>query len=282
MKRKYDLVFSLGGDCHCATALRRAGLQLLSFPLDWIGPMTDTTPRKISARGVREKADMICGGFADFIRPDDFVVEGESREHPTARCYNRRTGWSFYHDFPAFTSLDVSFPEVQRRYERRISRFLELLSRARHALFVHADSLNQDEPTSDEDCVYARERLSRAFPEIRFDCIHIRHIPGLPFERRTSTCVSDGHLRIEFDYAGPDDSADDSIPDIDSLAETLAALAKVRDYRSSRERAAWRRKALEKKWKANGTDNAIDYRLKKLREKLARLRTRLPFSAFRT
>ena len=36
MKKKYDLIFSMGAACSCSSALRSAELQVASYPFDWL------------------------------------------------------------------------------------------------------------------------------------------------------------------------------------------------------------------------------------------------------
>ena len=50
--KEYDLAFSLGSSCGVSQALRAAGLQFASYPLDWLG-----------SRDVRRVAKVVAGNF---------------------------------------------------------------------------------------------------------------------------------------------------------------------------------------------------------------------------
>ena len=57
MKLHYDLIFSIGRSCVCTQALRKAKLQLASFPWDWLG----NPP-------ISERIAYICTDFKDWPR----------------------------------------------------------------------------------------------------------------------------------------------------------------------------------------------------------------------
>ena len=61
--RNFDLAFSLGFSCGCSRALRAAGLQFASYPLDWTG-----------SPGIVESARMIASDFAGWLERDDLEV----------------------------------------------------------------------------------------------------------------------------------------------------------------------------------------------------------------
>ena len=69
-KERYDLVFGFGATCGCSLTLRRAGLQLLSFPGDWTAPVwhDETHPRL--QHDLRQRVDYFCGDKEVFFRPD--------------------------------------------------------------------------------------------------------------------------------------------------------------------------------------------------------------------
>ena len=60
MRQTYDLVVPLGYACSCSQTLRRAGLQLVSFPWDWVGVPPPS-----------ERCRIICEGFKDFMNLED-------------------------------------------------------------------------------------------------------------------------------------------------------------------------------------------------------------------
>ena len=70
--KSYDLAFSLGFSCGTTQALRAAGLQFASFPLDWVG----VPSLAVSVRAVE-------GGFAHWLEADDLKLVAEIlQRHP--------------------------------------------------------------------------------------------------------------------------------------------------------------------------------------------------------
>ena len=59
-KKTYDIAFSMGFSCGGSLALRKAGLQFSSYPLDWIG-----------APGVVRSAKMVAAGFPNWFEKGD-------------------------------------------------------------------------------------------------------------------------------------------------------------------------------------------------------------------
>ena len=63
MKLKYDLAIPLGEACSSTESLREAGLQLLSFPHDWIAP--DNSGSDLSRHDFVQRARQLAGRFRD-------------------------------------------------------------------------------------------------------------------------------------------------------------------------------------------------------------------------
>ena len=84
------MAFSMGFSCGGTMALRRAGLQYASYPLDWIG-----------SPGIVASAKMIASDFAGWFEKDDLqlvAVRGGSFQNNVYQ--NRKTRFGFPHDFP--------------------------------------------------------------------------------------------------------------------------------------------------------------------------------------
>lgn len=76
--RKYDFIFGIGRACACSQSLRRAGLQLLSLPWDWlaINPKPEGSDLHI-------RLHIMENGFSDWLNKEDLVFAGHMRN--TAR-----------------------------------------------------------------------------------------------------------------------------------------------------------------------------------------------------
>ena len=243
MHRKYDVIFSIGEDCNCSLSLRKAKLQLLSFPADWIGLMPEDGPKTHSCPKAR--VDAICADFDRWFEKEDFRFLSQNEGHPAA-YENTRTGWLFYHDFAAFTPLDVAYPPVREKYDRRTARFLSLLDRAKSMLFVQLDRPTQSCPTTFEEFADWHARLSEKFRGKTVDGLLIRLNRGHSAEHPLEREIAKGMTLLEFDYSHDIPNKPPYQPDFDVMAKVLRKRFAVRDYRPSfwsRILGALRRKA---------------------------------------
>lgn len=162
---RYDLVFSLGYDCNCSLALRRAGLQFHSYPFDW------TTRAPLSAR-----AESLAGGFARWLRLDDLRDLGaatfdrfSNRHHVVV---DDATGLEFRHDFPLERTLAEGLPEVAAKYARRTERLLRAIRESRRVLAVFTTGFRHED-LSMEELERAGDSLDAAFGPGRIDVLGV-------------------------------------------------------------------------------------------------------------
>lgn len=154
-RREHDLVFSLGFDCKCSQALRRAGLQHFSYPFDWLTGPPPATRARILADGFRgwfELADLEDRGPAVFNR---FAAV-------TRVAFNRASGLEFRHDFPLESTLEEGYPAAAAKYARREERLLAALAAAERPLAVFCDGYGCP-PVSLADLEEARAILAARF-----------------------------------------------------------------------------------------------------------------------
>lgn len=269
-KTKYDLIFSIGGNCSCTEAIRLAGLQYLSFPLDWAGPTEDHPEIFRPERDVLDLCDAVCRGFRDCYNEEDFLFIAERPQDDTASYVNRRTGWLFNHDFKVATPLAECYPAVIAKYRRRIARFLSLVRASKRVLAVRIDRPTQPVPTTVADCRTVLDRLSAGFPGVRFDLVLFNHEAGRPPAELTEERPDERLTRFAFDLRDRSQTEYDFVADKRTIAPMLAARYSVRDYRTREERRAEKRRRLAKKYAALGAKNALDYRLKRYRQQLRR------------
>ena len=131
-RRAFDLVFSIGWDCKCSGALRRAGLQHFSYPFDWLVGAPAAARARIVADGFRgwfELSDLEDRGPAPFNR---FAAVKRIARH-------RVSGLEFRHDFPVEGTLADGYDEAAAKYARRTARLLAALERAERPLAVFCD-----------------------------------------------------------------------------------------------------------------------------------------------
>lgn len=230
MRRKYDLIFGLGPACSCSETLRHAGLQLLSFPFDWLNPTNYDGD-------LLRRADFVCNKFNGWIRMEDFECLGEVSNTGMERCRNEALGLNFIHDFPFGKPIGETFDAVASKYQRRIGRLLQLISRSQSVLVVRLDLPHFDHATPLADCRLCREKLMCAFPGTRFDFLLFQPANGIAFADRIVERPDKGLVRIRFDYALPPGPG--ILPhavNVRLTGKVARELVSVRDYRTHAER----------------------------------------------
>ena len=265
VKQKYDLAFGFGPACSCSQTLRRSGLQLLSFPFDWIGPDAGNVGWDDD---VRRRTDLICSEFADWLHAEDFSYRSDHPTNGKSIYFNAVLHLVFIHDFPKGVPLAESFPAIRDKYARRIARFLGLLRSSRRILVARVDRPDLSYRTPLDDCRYAMRRLGEKFPNARFDFLLLQPDRAVPFEKRTVEDLGDGITRIAFDYQDRT-PGNELFPKLDQTAAAVRELFEVKDYRSRGEIAEWKCKSRAKRYAKLGASNFLQYQLRRLKKALA-------------
>jgi len=161
--KEYDIAFSLGFSCGTSQALRAAGLQFASYPLDWTG-----------AHDIMASMRQVLDDFVGWFEAEDFVlVDVRHGSGFCTRCYrNRKTNLGFSHEFPDFMPFEESFPMVRGTYNRRIERFIECTRESRRILAVYMEFSSQPRAT-DEYIVSARQALAEKLPHAEVDLLYV-------------------------------------------------------------------------------------------------------------
>lgn len=129
MRKKFDIIYSIGRDCACSDYLFHNKLRLCSGPLDWL-----------TNASVEQRFEMLLNDFKDFLNSKDFqFLPKDPNVFNDEKCdyyENIKTGFYFYHDFPIGIPFEKTFPEVQKKYSRRIKRFYENINKKERVLLV--------------------------------------------------------------------------------------------------------------------------------------------------
>lgn len=130
--RKYDLVISLGSNCHMASALKQMKITEKSYPFDWSDCDGDASERLLN------KCNLIKNHFENAFNLEDFVEYRCS--DPTMRgVKNSKTGIHYTHDFPWEKSVKDFFPEFLEKHQRRVNRLYDDVETSKSILFVFED-----------------------------------------------------------------------------------------------------------------------------------------------
>jgi len=257
MKQTYDLIVPIGYACSCTQSLRKAGLQLVSFPWDWISVASPT-----------ERCRFICVGFKGFIDLEDLEPTGIRTELGNEKVVNRRTGIVFLHDFAFGVPIAEQYQAVAAKYARRAARLDRLVKSARRVLLVTVDVPITPEPTSVEECENAMSIMARHYPGVEFEYLLVNLLKGRPLENRIDEMPAPGFRRIGFDYKSYDPDAPAYGIEIGMVADFLKEEYCVREYRTKAEIAAHkakrrgaRNKKLMRKMEELGASNRFEYAL---------------------
>ena len=268
IKEKFDLIIGLGPACSCTMSLRRAGLQHLSFPYDWIGPKENTDEYNVD---VRHRAENIADEFRGrWLRAEDFTHLDPPPTHPRDCYFNEGLQLLFIHDFEKGDDFAATFPKIQKKYHRRIDRLLELIRGSKRVLLLRVDRPDLAVRTQLKDCKAAVKVLSDHFAPVRFELLLLHCEHGRNYSDRIETDHGDGVKSLVFDY---DDNRPDIPkfqPNIGMIAQILASRYSVRDYRTPEERAAGKLRTRRKEYEKFGVHNWWQLRLAKWRMHLKR------------
>lgn len=265
--RKYDFIFGIGRACACSQSLRRAGLQLLSLPWDWlaINPKPEGSDLHI-------RLHIMENGFSDWLNKEDLVFAGHHAEYGKDQYRNVRYNIVHPHDFPRDVPLDESYPAVKAKYDRRVARFKRLVAEARSGVLA----VYMDTPVSPKasvaECKEAHKRLQSLYPQVKVDFLMLSLAEGRRFDDRTVEDLGDGFTRIAFDFKDYAPNKPDYSVDIGQCAEAMKSVASVKDYRTAAERRAVLERTRQAKMREYGAQTKWQYFLIRRRMDFDRLR----------
>ena len=262
--KTYDFAFGLGRACACTQTMRRAGLQYLSLPWDWVA-------YDGNAPDLLNRVDVTCNDFKGFLEMDDLEYRGPNAGPGKDNYLNRKSGMFFLHDFPKGVPLAESYPAVKAKYDRRIARFHQLIAKARSPILVVAMDSPLSKPTPLDDCRKARERLAERFPGAKFELLNITLDSGRSIADRIDETVEDGLYHIAFDFKDHRPEAHDYDVDQRAVASLLKARFAVRDYRTKDERRAMRERTRLVKMREAGASNRLQYFLIRMKRRLEKM-----------
>lgn len=267
-KERFDLIVGLGPACSCTMSLRKAGLQHLSFPFDWIGPKENTDEYAVD---VRHRAEHIADEFRGrWLRPEDFIHFDPPPTHPRDCYFNEGLQLLFIHDFEKGDNFASAFPRIREKYARRISRLLELIRASKRILLLRVDRPDLPVRTEIEDCRAAVRVLSEHFAPVRFELLLLHCEHGRSYDDRIETDHGDNVRSLVFDYDDTRPDIPKFQPNVGMIAQILASRYSVRDYRTPEERAAGKRRTRQKEYAKFGVSNWWQLRLAKWRMHLMR------------
>jgi hypothetical protein len=237
--KEYDLAFSLGFSCGTSQALRAAGLQFTSYPLDWTGE-----PNIISS------VNLIVNDFTDWFEFEDFkLVDVRHGAGFCTRCYlNERTSLGFSHEFDDFHPFEESHPRIKKVYDRRVKRLLDDLHASSKTLAVYIEVSKRDR-AGDEEIINAHRQLAEKFPNAEIDLLYVSTNEAVkkPVLKQLSANI----FTAQFNYRKYDGSKVTHFIDWEPLVPVLKENFRVIDRRTvdeKKEYVEYGKKANDLRW----------------------------------
>ena len=254
-REKYDLIFSMGSGCGCATILHQLGLQLLSLPFDWVGHAS-----------LRARVDLVGRSFDGWMLEKNMEKMPDDPAFGQDRYVDRATDLRYWHDFPLGSLLAEELPRVREKYDRRVARLNDLISRSKRILMVWMDDYRDDASVDEKEIRHCLDVFSRKWPGRRFEMICFEYAEDVALSQAKVERGDDYEI-ISFDLRAKGEGAEPWMSDKAALKCVLERY-EVRDYRTSAERRAFAKKELMREMKRFGTTSRIVYGFRKIEWKL--------------
>lgn len=194
--KKYDFIFSIGAACSSTQALRSAGLQYSSYPLDWL-----------IGGDFLSRIDILTSEFKGFIEKSDLSFVTEKINHDT--YFNNKTQITFHHDFPTGIPFNVSYPIVYEKYQRRINRLLTKIKKANSILIVFIESPARDDKTPNEKLLLGLKKLKEKYPHKEIDILYFTIDINMKPQKLKTEIISPNIIRYTANYKSYKPNAED-------------------------------------------------------------------------
>lgn len=165
-KKKYDLILPFGEACHTAHTLRKLKFRTMSCPFDWM-----------YGSNFEGRFKIILNKFEGFFNKED--LEFTRIDTQCDEYINKRTQLYFNHDFPQGVDFNEYYPIVAKKYERRISRVLEILNKKSSVLLLYIDLPTAKRTIEDEKIKELFSQLESVYPNAKIDLLYIKHDSNL-------------------------------------------------------------------------------------------------------
>lgn len=115
----FDAIINLGGDCQVAYQLAHHSLRNYALPFDAL-----ITPYESLKR-------MLQNSFEGFMTPENFEFVSSGKY-----ILDKKYGTRLLHDFKIREDFLKDYQEISSKYERRISRLMDLIVTSEYPLFI--------------------------------------------------------------------------------------------------------------------------------------------------
>lgn len=161
--RKYDLIFSLGGNCSAASNLAQRRLRPFSLPFDWVY-FRDKSTIDYLTNGFRT-------GFCDLMLKENLVEirpghsEWVDNHKGFLKFLDQKSGYRFVNHFRKPLDCDDEYDKVSVIMRRRVDRLFQSVKRGQAFLLLLATDVDVDVG----QLMNLIGTLNEVFPGKRFD-----------------------------------------------------------------------------------------------------------------
>lgn len=213
-QKKFDLYVGMGAACSCSQTLRSHYLQDWSYPMDWLYD---------DDANFMGRVDIVSAKYANYFDKKDLVLYGDEPNGKVA-YKNTTSGLVFNHDFMKNKTFDAQYDEIAEKYQRRISRLLVNIEKAKSVLFVYIERPDVKTIATDKEIITACKKLQKTFGN-KAHLIYVHH-SNLSWENRTDCMLSPNVRKVLFCYQNPKNK--------DFTVDSSALRKLFREYKISR------------------------------------------------
>lgn len=197
MKKKYDFIVSIGEACICSESLRKAMMQIKSYPFDWI-----------KSHDIITNIEIILNNFQDFFNKD-YLQEKyinkpkDDNERNWSYVYtNTKYNLDLIHDFRYGIEFEENYKNVVEKYQRRIDRFYKSIENSKSVLLVYIERPKTEEQITDLNLlVEYQQKLAEKFPDKCIDILYFRMDWERKYKNRIEKQLSDHVTYLQFYYS---------------------------------------------------------------------------------
>lgn len=197
-KKKYDVIFGIGEACSCSATLRKASLQIASYPLDWL-----------YGTQFKARVDILCSKFNRFIEKEDLQFHDITRSISCDAYGNSYNNLIFNHDFPMGEKLDDSYPAIKAKYDRRIQRLLSGIDNAQNVLIMYMETPNCAVITSDSEIIEGYQKIKAQYPHKNITLLYWKQDNSYKPRQYKMDTLADDVIKITANYKN---QAEDAVP----------------------------------------------------------------------
>ena len=163
--KKFDLVFSLGEACSCTQILRKCRLQFYSYPFDWLYGCPLLTRAKILVDNYKD--------FLSFEDLEDLNMTNHDKKNLCENFLNKKNGIVFNHDFKYEKSLEETYPDVKKKYDRRAQRQISQIEKSKSVLAVYIQTPNNKNILDDNSLLEVQDLLQKRFDKQKVFLLYV-------------------------------------------------------------------------------------------------------------